>query len=101
MAKAKFELELYILGRSAKSETALENLRRFCSSHLADRHRIIVIDVLDDPEAAERANIVATPTVIRKLPVPPRRIVGDLSRTDALFRGLGVEADSEPGDTDD
>jgi circadian clock protein KaiB len=86
-----FELELFVVGRSAKSEAALGNLRRLCDRFLSGRHAITVIDVLDDPAAAETANVVATPTLIRRAPLPVRRVVGDLSKTDAVLAALGIE----------
>jgi circadian clock protein KaiB len=89
----KYELELYVVGRSLKSETAIDNLRRVCERWLPGRHEISVIDVLEDPLAAEEANVIATPTLIRKVPPPPRRIVGDLSAADVLLSGLGIDTD--------
>lgn len=87
----KFELELFVVGRSARAEAALQNLRWLCETFLKGRYAITVIDVLEDPEAAERANVLATPMLIRKSPPPRRTIVGDLSMTNVLLRGLGIE----------
>lgn len=94
MEKVQFELEVYVLGKSAKSEAALENLRRFCDAHLRGQHEIVIIDVLEDPAAAERANVVATPTLIRRAPAPVRTIVGDFSRIEVMSRGLGIDMET-------
>jgi circadian clock protein KaiB len=95
---AEMRLELYVVGRSPNSEAAVANLRRICEERLAGRYELLIIDVLENPEAAEAANIVATPTLIKRAPPPPRRIVGDLSATDAVLRGLGIdEEDHEEG----
>ena len=91
--KAKFELELFVVGHSAKSEAAIQNLRSLCEMFLKGRYAITVIDVLEDPMAAERANVIATPLLIRNSPPPRRRIVGDLSMTNVLLIGLGIEVE--------
>ena len=86
-----FHLELYVVGRSGKSLDAISNLERICHDRLAGRYRLDIIDILDHPDAAEDANIVATPTLIRRTPEPVRRLIGDLSPTDAVLNGLGIE----------
>lgn len=86
-------LELYIVGQSARSVAAIANLERICRSHLDGRYRLTIVDVLEQPDAAETANIVATPTLIRRAPAPVRRLVGDLSPTDIVLRGLGIDND--------
>lgn len=86
-----FRLELYVIGRSAKSQDAEANVRRLCEERLAGRYQLDVTDVLENPEAAESANIVATPTLVRWAPLPVRVIVGDLSLVRALERGLGLD----------
>ncbi len=94
-------LELYVVGQSTRSIAAIANLERICREHLDGRFDLdlVIVDVLDHPEAAEAANIVATPTLIRRAPTPVRRLVGDLSLTDAVLRGLGIE-DRSPAATD-
>ena len=82
---ADLELELYVVGQSRNSLTAVQNLRAICAEHLAGRCRVQIIDLLEHPEAAEAANIMATPTLIRRAPPPIRRIVGDLSMTEAVI----------------
>jgi circadian clock protein KaiB len=84
-------LELYVVGRSTRSLVAISRLQQICRDHLEGRFQLTIIDVLDNPEAAEAANIVATPTLIRRAPVPVRRLVGDLAPTDVVLLGLGIE----------
>ncbi len=88
-----FHLQLYVVGRSVRSVAAIANLQRICRERLGGRYRLDIIDILDHPDAAEDANIVATPTLIRRAPVPLRRLIGDLSMTDAVLIGLGIEAE--------
>jgi circadian clock protein KaiB len=85
-------LELYIVGLSRNSQIAVANLRRLCAHELLGRCDLQIIDILEHPEAAEAANIVATPTLIRRSPRPVRRIVGDLSLTDTVLDSLDSEA---------
>jgi circadian clock protein KaiB len=89
-------LELYIIGHSRNSQTAVTNLRRICEHELTGRCELQIVDILEHPEAAEAANIVATPTLIRRAPPPVRRIVGDLSLTDTVLDSL----DSDLAQTD-
>jgi len=84
----KWELRLYTAGQSPKSLTALHNLKRLCEEHLAGRYQIEVIDLLKDPRLAKDDQIVAVPTLMRKLPEPLRRIIGDLSDTERTLVGL-------------
>ena len=93
-ATETIHLELYVVGQSARSMAAIANLERICRSWLDGRYELTIVDVLDHPEAAEAANIVATPTLIRRAPAPIRRLVGDLSPTDVVLRGLGLEDDA-------
>ena len=88
----KLRLELYVVGDSVRSQTAIANLRRILATSLAGQFDLQIIDVLEQPEAAEASNIVATPTLIRRQPPPERRLLGDLSETDLVVRGLGVDA---------
>lgn len=86
------QLELYVVGQSVRSVTAIVNLKRILAANrLEGRYDLTIVDVLDQPDAAEAANIVATPTLIRRTPTPVRRMVGDLSTTDAVVRGLGLD----------
>lgn len=89
---SNLQLELYVTGRSMRSEAAISNLERILAgSRLEGRYQLVIVDVLDQPDAAEAANIVATPTLIRRSPAPVRRLVGDLSPTQAVLFGLGLE----------
>jgi circadian clock protein KaiB len=88
-----FDLRLYIAGQSPKSILAIENLRRVCDEYLPGRHRIEVIDLLETPELARAAEIIAVPTLVRRLPVPIRTIIGDLSDTDRVLVGLQLRPD--------
>ncbi len=83
-----FELRLYVAGQSPRSVRALENLRKVCDEHLAGRYRVEVIDLLQNPALARGDEIVAVPTLVRKLPEPIRKIIGDLSDTDRVLVGL-------------
>jgi circadian clock protein KaiB len=85
------ELRLYIAGQTRKSITALTNLRRICEEHLAGRYRVEVIDLMENPQQAQHDQIVAIPTLVRRLPEPIRRIIGDLSNSERVLVGLEVE----------
>ena len=87
-----WRLRLYIAGQTPKSLTALANLRRLCESQLVGRYRIEVIDLLEHPHLARRDGILAVPTLVRKLPPPIRKVVGDLSSQERLLVGLGLYA---------
>jgi len=86
-----YELRLYVAGQTPKSVTALANLQRICAEHLAGRYRIEVIDLTKMPHLAAGDQIVAVPTLLRKLPEPVRRIIGDLSNTERVLAGLDVQ----------
>ena len=87
----EWELKLYVAGQTAKSVAALENLRRLCETHLAGRYRIDVIDLLVNPKLAAGDQILAVPTLVRKLPVPMRKLIGDLSNEERVLVGLDVQ----------
>ena len=88
-----FDLQLYIAGQSPKSILAIENLRRVCDEYLPGRYRIEVIDLLETPELARAAEIVAVPTLVRRVPLPVRTLIGDLSDTDRVLVGLQLGPD--------
>ena len=90
-AAEKWNLRLYTAGQSPKSLAALANLKRVCEEHLAGRYSIEVIDLLKNPRLAKDDEIVAIPTLVRKLPEPLRRIVGDLSDTERALVGLQLK----------
>jgi circadian clock protein KaiB len=85
------ELRLYIAGQTRKSVAALTNLRRICDEHLAGRYRVEIIDLMENPHQAQHDQIVAIPTLVRRLPQPIRRIIGDLSNSERVLVGLEVE----------
>ena len=83
-------LRLYVAGQTPKSVAALANLRRLCDDHLAGRYRIEVVDLQRQPHLARRDEIVVIPTLVRKLPPPIRKIIGDLSNEERVLVGLNV-----------
>ena len=83
-----WELRLYVAGQTPKSLTAFANLKKLCETHLTGRYKIEVIDLLKQPQLAAGDQIVAIPTLVRKLPEPLRKIVGDLSNTERALVGL-------------
>ena len=89
-----YELRLYLAGHSPRSVRAVENLRRVCEEHLAGRYRIELVDLLENPQLARGDEIIAVPTLVRKLPVPVRNIIGDLSDTEKLLVGLQLRSTS-------
>ena len=90
-SRETWELRLYVTGRSPSSLRAIENLRLACEQHLAGRHHIEVVDLLENPRLAADEQILAAPTLVRKHPPPIRKIVGDLSDTDRLLAGLQLQ----------
>ncbi|MEI6045104.1 MAG: circadian clock protein KaiB [Chloroflexota bacterium] len=86
----KYLLKLYIAGRSPRSERAIANLQRICDEQLGDQYEMMIIDVLERPELAENEKILATPTLIKQLPPPLRRIIGDLSDIEKVLIGLDL-----------
>jgi circadian clock protein KaiB len=85
-----FDLRLYVAGQTARSLAALANLQRICDEHLKGRYRLEVIDLLERPQLARGDQIFALPTLVRKLPEPIRRLVGDLSDTERALVGLDL-----------
>ena len=87
---AVWELRLYVAGKTAKSVAAFDNLTRLCEEHLPGKYKIEVVDLLVHPQLARGDQIVAIPTLVRKLPQPIRKVIGDLSNTDRVLLGLEV-----------
>lgn len=85
-----WELRLYVAGQTPKSLTAFANLKRICEEHLAGRYQIEVVDLMEKPQLARGDQIVAIPTLVRKLPQPIRKIIGDLSNVERTLVGLDV-----------
>lgn len=95
-----WELRLYVAGQTPKSVKAFANLKRICEEHLEGRYTIEVIDLLKSPKLAQGDQILAIPTLVRKLPAPMRKIIGDLSDTERVLVGLDLrsQAASRGGD---
>jgi circadian clock protein KaiB len=93
-ALSTYLLRLYVTGTSPRAQVAIANLRRICEQELHGQYELEVIDVLQHPEQAEREKILATPTLIKQLPPPLRRVIGDLSDKDKVLLGLEVRPDS-------
>ncbi len=90
VGKEVWELRLYVAGHTPRSVTAFTNLKKICEEHLAGRYRIEVIDLMEHPQLAAGDQIVAIPTLVRKLPEPLRKIVGDLRNTERTLVGLNL-----------
>ena len=85
-----WELRLYVAGQTTKSLAAFANLKAICEEHLAGKYRIEVIDLLENPQLARGDQILAIPTLVRQLPAPVRKIIGDLSNTERVLVGLDL-----------
>jgi circadian clock protein KaiB len=94
-AKVEWDLRLYVAGQSRKSLTALTNLKKLCEEYLADRYHIEVIDLLQTPQLAAGDQILAIPTLVRKLPTPMKKIIGDLSNEERALVGLDLRPTKE------
>lgn len=87
-----FSMRLYVAGQTPKSQAAIANLEKICGEYLAGRHQVEVIDLLKNPQLALDHQIVAIPTLVMEQPIPPRKIIGDLSDTDRVLIALGLRA---------
>jgi circadian clock protein KaiB len=83
-------LKLYVAGNTARSQAAIMNIRKVCEEHLKGQYRLEVIDIYQRPELARGEQIIATPTLVKFLPLPLRRVIGDLSKTDRILVGLDL-----------
>jgi circadian clock protein KaiB len=88
---AKWELRLYVAGKTPRSLAAFVNLKKICEEHLANSYSIEVIDLLEDPRLGKGDQILAIPTLVRKLPEPIKKIIGDLSNTERVLVGLDIK----------
>lgn len=88
---SNFVLKLYVTGKTPKSERAIVNLKNICEKELKDQYDMVIIDVLERPQLAEDEKILATPTLIKELPPPLRRIIGDLSDSEKVLLGLDLQ----------
>ena len=89
-AGVEWQLRLYVAGQTPRSVTALANLQRICDTHLAGRYEIEVIDLVQNPKLAAGDQILAVPTLVRKLPEPIRKVIGDLSDEERVLIGLDI-----------
>lgn len=89
--EAKYRLKLYVTDHTLRSRQALAQLQRLCDEQLPDRYELEVVDVLNSPEEARAQHILATPTVVRELPHPIRRIIGDLADIEKVLAGLAID----------
>ena len=86
----RYKLRLFISGSTTRSTRAIENMRRICEENIADRYDLEIVDVYEHPEATQELQVVATPTLIKLLPEPLRRIIGDLSNKERVLAGLNI-----------
>lgn len=91
----KYLLKLYVTGQTPRSKKAIANIRRICAEELRGQYNLVIIDVLERPHLAEDEKILATPTLIKELPLPLRRIIGDLSNTERVLLGLDLMSQPE------
>ena len=91
----KWILRLYVAGQSLSARTALDNLKKICEEHLKGRYRIEIVDLLMNPQLARGDQILALPTLVRQLPPPMRKIIGDLSNTERVLVGLDLKTDTK------
>lgn len=96
VAGAEYVLRLYVSGQTPRSVLAIENMRRICAEYLDQRYSLEVIDIYQHPEACQQEQIIAAPTLIKVLPHPLRRIIGDLSNTEKVLVGLDLRPRSGP-----
>jgi circadian clock protein KaiB len=95
VSKATLELRLYVAGQTPKSLIALRNLKSICEQHLQGRYRLHVIDLVKTPQLAQDDQILAIPTLVRNLPQPIRKIIGDLSDTQRVLVGLDIRSETK------
>ena len=93
---AKYVLKLYITGLTPRSQQALRNIERVCKHHLAGRFELQVIDIYQQPQLAKDDQIIAVPTLVKKLPTPLRKLIGDLSQEDRIILGLDLKPKDIP-----
>lgn len=86
-----YVMTLYVAGHTVRSVRAVENIRRLCEAHLPNRYMLEVVDVYQQPELASKAGLIAAPTLIKQLPLPLRRMVGDMSDPQRVLVGLSIE----------
>ncbi len=97
LKKKNYVLRLYVTGATPRSVRAIENVKKICEKHLKGYYRLDVIDLYQQPDLAQAEQVIAAPTLIKQLPLPVRRILGDMSKTERVLVGLGLR---ENGDTE-
>jgi circadian clock protein KaiB len=90
----RYVLRLYVTGSTSRSVRAIRNLRKICEEHLQGRYELEVIDIYQQPELAQDADIMVTPTLVKKLPLPLRKFIGDLSDLDQVLKGMDIRPKS-------
>jgi circadian clock protein KaiB len=90
MPGQKFVLKLYVTGATPRSSRAIENIRNFCEEHLKDRYELEVIDIYQHPELLDKEQVVAAPTLVKQLPPPLRKLIGDMSDEQKILVGLNI-----------
>lgn len=90
LSEGFWSLRLYVAGKTPKSMAAISNLKRICEEHLAGKYQIELVDLLENPQLAQGDQILAIPTLVRKLPTPIKKIIGDLSNTEKTLVGLDL-----------
>lgn len=98
-AKEKYCLRLYVTGTTPKSNRAITNIKRLCETHLKGRYSLEIIDIYQQPELARGAQIIAAPTLIKKLPLPLRKFIGDMADSDRILLGLDLDRASQSQET--
>jgi len=97
---AYYVMRLFVIGTTRNSECAIVNVRKICEEHLQGRYDLDIVDLSTNPELADREQIIAAPTLIKNLPLPVRRFIGDMSHTDRILRGLNLRQATEQADPD-
>ena len=90
-AQGSFQLRLFVAGSTARSQQAIQNIRRICEENLQGQYSLEVIDVAEHPEQAREYQILAAPTLLKELPLPLRKVVGDLSEQEKVLEGLDIQ----------
>jgi circadian clock protein KaiB len=88
----EWDMRIYVAGKTSKMQAAIDNLKKVCDEHLKGRYHIEVIDLMEHPQLAAGEQILAIPTVVRKLPEPVKRLIGDLSVTEKVIVGLDIRS---------
>lgn len=95
-SQVKYLLTLYVAGMRPSSQRAIENIRRLCEEHLPGRYELKIIDIYQQPGLAQEGQIIAAPTLVKKLPLPLRRLIGDLSNEERVLVALGIKILDNP-----